>query len=61
MGYYATTKGIISTGSEVFKKSVEDYFGEVDNFVITEVKTKKGKTYKVSPLLVNEETGVVEE
>lgn len=51
MGYYATTEGILSTGSEVFKKSVEEYYGDVDTFKIVSVKTKKGTTYKVTPIL----------
>lgn len=51
MGYYATdTLGIISTGSEIFKASVEDYIGEAEKFNIVRVKTKKGSTYKLSPV-----------
>lgn len=53
MGYYATNEGLISTGSEVFRDSVEDYIGEVDLFKIVSLKTKKGTTYKVSPVLVS--------
>lgn len=55
MGYYATDEGIISTGSKVFKESVEDYMGDVDLFKIVSLKTKKGTTYKVSPILTNNE------
>ena len=51
MGYYATNDGIISTGSEVFADSVSDYIGEVESFKIVSLKTKKGTTYKVSPIL----------
>ena len=51
MSYYATTEGIISSGSEFFRESVEDYFGECELMKINEIKTKKGKTYKVSPIL----------
>lgn len=51
IGYYATENGFISTGSEVFAKSVENYFGEVERFKIAKVKTKQGNTYKVVPIL----------
>lgn len=51
MGYYATTSGIISTGSEVFAKSVKSYLDETKVFAIVEVSTRNGKTYKVSPIL----------
>lgn len=51
MNYYSTGNGFIQSGSEVFASSVANYFGEVENFKIIEVKTKKGKTYKVSPIL----------
>ena len=51
MGYYATNDGILSTGSEVFKHSVEEYYDEVKTFKIVSVKTKKGTTYKVTPIL----------
>ena len=51
MGYFATNDGIISTGSEVFADSVSDYFGDVELFKIVSLKTKKGSTYKVSPIL----------
>ena len=55
MGYYSTTEGILSTGSEVFKKSVEEYYGDIDTFKIVSVRTKKGSTYKVAPVLTNNE------
>lgn len=51
MGYYATDKGILSTGSKVFKDSVEKYFGEAKEFRIIELRTKKGTTFKVTPIL----------
>ena len=51
MGYYATDKGILSTGSNVFKESVEKYFGECKTFRINELRTKKGTTFKVTPIL----------
>lgn len=53
MGYYSTDSGMLSTGSEVFKNSVEEYYGEIDTFKIVSIKTKKGTTYKVTPVLVN--------
>lgn len=59
--YYATNKGFISTGSEVFRNSVLDYLKDTSLFKIVEVKTKKGKTYKASPVLVNNETGLIVE
>ena len=51
--YYVDTEeyGLISSGSEIFGESVSDYFGEVEKVKLTEVKTKKGKTYKAVPLL----------
>lgn len=61
IGYYATNEGIISTGSQVFLESVEDYFGDEDVslFKIVKIKTKKGSTYKVSPILADKDTGEV--
>lgn len=55
IGYYSTDEGIISTGSEIFLQSVKDYMGEVSKFNIVKVKTKKGSTYKLSPVLTIEE------
>lgn len=60
INYYSTTEGIISSGSEVFKNSVLNYINEDVYVRICKLKTKKGVTYKVSPILVNEETGEVE-
>lgn len=54
MGYYATDKGIISTGSTVFMESVKDYIDEINIFKIVEIKTSNGKTYKVTPVLTEE-------
>lgn len=54
MNYFATTKGIVSTGSNVFKESVLDYISDCSKFVIKSLKTKKGTTYKVSPILTEE-------
>lgn len=54
MNYYATEEGILQTGSKVFKDSVEEYYGDVSTFKIIAIKTSKGTTYKVTPIL-NEE------
>ena len=53
--YYFDTEeyGLISSGSEIFAESVSDYYGEVENVRLTEVKTRKGKTYKAVPVLGN--------
>ena len=53
--YYFDTEeyGLISSGSEIFAESVRDYYGEVENVRLTEVKTRKGKTYKAVPVLGN--------
>lgn len=61
IGYYATDQGIISTGSQVFFESVDTYFGDEDVtlFKIVKIKTKKGSTYKVSPILADKDTGEV--
>lgn len=48
--------GIISSGSDIFKESVQKYYGKVNQVRISEVKTKKGKTYKVTPILGNNTT-----
>lgn len=45
--------GLVSSGSKIFTESVVDYFGEVESVRLTEVKTKKGKTYKAVPVLGN--------
>ena len=50
--YFDTEEyGLISSGSEVFLESVIAYFGKVDRVNLTEIKTKKGKTYKAVPVL----------
>lgn len=59
--YYATSDGLISSGSEVFKKSVTNYMDEDVMCKIMKVKTNKGTTFKVSPILVNGDTGEVQE
>ena len=43
--------GLVSAGSDIFKESVEKYFGKVSRFIIKAIKTKAGNTYKASPLL----------
>lgn len=57
INYFATDEGMFSTGSQVFLESVKNYFGtgEVDYFSIVQLKTKKGTTFKASPILKNEE------
>lgn len=57
INYFATDEGMFSTGSQVFLDSVKNYFGdnEVDYFSIVQIKTKKGTTFKASPILKNEE------
>lgn len=54
MGYYASDKGIISTGSQVFLDSVKTYIDEINRFKIVELSTRNGKTYKVTPVLTEE-------
>ena len=65
INYFDTEEyGLVSSGSEIFTESVVDYFGEVESVRLTEVKTKKGKTYKAVPVLGNnkkEETAKNEE
>lgn len=52
INYFDTEEyGLISSGSEIFAESVIDYYGEVEQVRLTEVKTKKGKTYKAVPVL----------
>ena len=63
IGYYDTEEyGFVSTGSGIFHESIVDYFGEVDQVRIVEVKTKKGKTYKAQPVIgkKKEETNKME-
>lgn len=52
MVYYSTDSGIISSGSEIFLDSVKSYLEDkVERFNIVKIKTSKGSTYKVSPVL----------
>lgn len=54
INYFDTEEyGLVSSGSEIFTESVLDYFGEVESVRLTEVKTKKGKTYKAVPVSGN--------
>lgn len=54
INYFDTEEyGLVSSGSEIFTESVVDYFDEVESVRLTEVKTKKGKTYKAVPVLGN--------
>ena len=53
--YYATDDGYFSTGSEWFSESYSDYAGDTDTFKILKVKTKKGHTYKASPIFVEKD------
>lgn len=48
--YYATADGYYSTGSEIFRDSVDDYLEFTDTFKIQKVKTSKGSTYKAVPI-----------
>ena len=49
--YYATDDGFISSGSTYFKDGVQAYFGQGNKLKICSVKTKKGSTFKVSPIM----------
>ncbi len=53
--YYATDDGYFSTGSQYFNESLEDYLEDTDTFKILKIKTKKGHTYKASPIFKNNE------
>lgn len=59
--YYATSDGMISSGSEVLKQSVLNYLDENVMLKIKKIKTNKGTTYKVSPILVAQNTGEVQD
>lgn len=52
--------GLISSGSEIFLNSVKTYFGEVEKVLLSEIKTKKGKTYKAVPMLTNKKEETTE-
>lgn len=52
--YYATDDGYFSTGSKYFRDSLNDYLENTHTFKILKVKTKKGFTYKASPIVNGE-------
>ena len=52
--YYATDNGYFYSGSEYFFDSYSDYSSDTDTFKILKVKTKKGHTYKASPIIKEE-------
>ena len=52
--YFATDDGYFSTGSENFINGVNDYLEDTDTFKILKVKTKRGHTYKASPMFNGE-------
>lgn len=59
--YYATDNGFISSGSSILFNSISDYIDDTDTFKITEVKTRKGTTFKGVPIFTNKETGEIYE
>ena len=60
LNYFMDDKGLVlSSGSEYFLQSVIDYFDDCSTFRIVEIKTKKGKTYKVMPCIENKKSGKV--
>lgn len=48
--YYACDEGVYSTGSTVFNESVTSYIDDINIFRITSIKTKKGTSFKASPV-----------
>lgn len=52
--YFATDDGYFSTGSENFINSVTEYLEDTDTFKVLKIKTKKGHTYKASPIVNGE-------
>ena len=48
--YYACDEGVYSTGSTVFNDSVTDYIDDINTFRITSIKTKRGISFKASPV-----------
>lgn len=49
--YMSTNIGFIHTGSAIFIESFDDYYGDVDTFRISSIKTKNGTAYKAVPVL----------
>ncbi len=59
INYYDTEEyGLVSSGSDIFRDSVEAYFGKVEAVRLTEVKTNQGKTYKAVPVLNKKATKI---
>lgn len=54
---YISTKeyDLISSGSEILTNSLLTYYGKAEKFIIKEIKTKQGTTYKLQPALGNDE------
>lgn len=48
--YYACDEGVYSTGSTVFNEGVTDYIGDINTFRIISIKTKRGTSFKASPV-----------
>lgn len=53
--YYACDDGYYASGSEYFKESVETYLDDTNVFKVVKVNTKKGHTYKASPIFTEEQ------
>lgn len=47
----STHRGYIRTGSSIFKDAFIDYIGDISDFTIRAINTKKGTTYKPEPIL----------
>lgn len=58
--YYATDNGFISSGSQILLDSIVDYIEDTNTFKISEVKTRKGTTYKGVPVFTSESTDMYE-
>ena len=53
--YYATDDGFISSGSKIFEESVKAYLGKCKQLKVVSKSTGKGTTFKVTPILNQEE------
>ena len=61
MTYISTNEyDLISSGSEILKNSLLTYYGKADRFIIKEIKTRQGSTYKLQPALSNKEEKIEE-
>lgn len=49
--YYATDDGFISSGSEIFKKSIETYMSYNKKLKVVSKTTENGTTFKAVPIL----------